>query len=566
MLRACHRDTCKPASPPSGPHLRANFTGTPEGVAAYFLFVAEEVRGYLAELGLRSLDEAIGRVDLLRQRAHRRPPGRRHRPRPAAGRRPRPTGPRHFVERVELQDPAVRPRRPAAGRRLPAGLGRRRRRPRLRDPQRRPRRRRRAVGRHRPRVRRAAAAGHRPGPAHRHRRARASAPSSPTASSSTSPARPTTTSARAWAAAGSSSARRDNDASELPIAGRQHLPVRRDRRRAVRGRRRRRAVRGAQLRRHGGGRGRGRPLLRVHDRRHGRRARPGRLQPRRGHDRRPGLRVRPRPRAADLPAQPRPGRRGAARHRRRSRSCAGWSSATPSSPGRRRSAMLLEHWAKAVDPRVARAAQGPGAPLRGKPGRPGRQRLRPVSGRSREPPEVREHRSTRSGVSNPSAASWERSVDRFGRRHGWERPAHTRVAATSPSSGSGWRAACSPPQRPAGPRGDRHGVSRRCRGAHRGGFDQAAATAQRLGAHPSVLTIHDWGHAADGRPWIVTDPQPAESRRHAAHAGRARSTSSGRSRSGVLLAGALETAHRAGIVHGDLSARPAGVRHRTASR
>ncbi|HEX6425043.1 MAG TPA: glutamate synthase large subunit, partial [Acidimicrobiales bacterium] len=69
MLRACHRDTCKPGVATQRPHLRANFTGTPEGVAAYFLYMAEEVRGYLAELGLRSIDEAIGRVDLLRQRA-----------------------------------------------------------------------------------------------------------------------------------------------------------------------------------------------------------------------------------------------------------------------------------------------------------------------------------------------------------------------------------------------------------------------------------------------------------------------------------------------------------------
>ena len=68
MLRACHRDTCKPGVATQRPHLRANFAGTPEGVAAYFLYVAEEVRTLLARLGLRSVDEAIGRVDLLRQR------------------------------------------------------------------------------------------------------------------------------------------------------------------------------------------------------------------------------------------------------------------------------------------------------------------------------------------------------------------------------------------------------------------------------------------------------------------------------------------------------------------
>jgi glutamate synthase (ferredoxin) len=69
MLRACHRDTCKPGVATQREHLRANFTGTPEGVAAYMIFVAEQVRRYLARLGLRTLDEAIGRVELLRQRA-----------------------------------------------------------------------------------------------------------------------------------------------------------------------------------------------------------------------------------------------------------------------------------------------------------------------------------------------------------------------------------------------------------------------------------------------------------------------------------------------------------------
>ena len=41
-------------------------------------------------------------------------------------------------------------------------------------------------------------------------------------------------------------------------------------------------------------------------------------------------------------------------------------------------------------------------------------------------------------------------------------------------------------------------------------FDRAATTAQRLGVHPSMISIHEWGQANDGRPWIVTDPQPAE--------------------------------------------------------
>ena len=68
MLRACHRDTCSTGIATQRPNLRAKFTGTPEGVAAYFMFMAEEVRGLLAQLGFRSLDEAIGRVECLRQR------------------------------------------------------------------------------------------------------------------------------------------------------------------------------------------------------------------------------------------------------------------------------------------------------------------------------------------------------------------------------------------------------------------------------------------------------------------------------------------------------------------
>jgi glutamate synthase domain-containing protein 2/glutamate synthase domain-containing protein 1/glutamate synthase domain-containing protein 3 len=104
MLRACHRDTCKPGVATQRPHLRANFTGTPEGVAAYFLFVADEMRGYLAELGLRSVDEAIGRVDLLRQRATGNPRADAMDLTPMLA-PPAADGPRRFVERVELQDP-----------------------------------------------------------------------------------------------------------------------------------------------------------------------------------------------------------------------------------------------------------------------------------------------------------------------------------------------------------------------------------------------------------------------------------------------------------------------------
>ena len=66
MMRACHLNTCPVGIATQDPELRKRFKGTPEHVVNFFFFVAEEVREILAELGLRSLDEATGRVDLLR--------------------------------------------------------------------------------------------------------------------------------------------------------------------------------------------------------------------------------------------------------------------------------------------------------------------------------------------------------------------------------------------------------------------------------------------------------------------------------------------------------------------
>jgi len=68
MVRTCHLDTCPVGIATQRPDLRAKFAGTPEMVVAYFELLAEEVRRLLASLGLRSLDEAIGRTDLLRPR------------------------------------------------------------------------------------------------------------------------------------------------------------------------------------------------------------------------------------------------------------------------------------------------------------------------------------------------------------------------------------------------------------------------------------------------------------------------------------------------------------------
>ena len=65
MMRVCHLDTCPVGVATQNPELRERFSGTPEFVVNFFEFIAEQVREMLASLGLRSLDEAIGRVDLL---------------------------------------------------------------------------------------------------------------------------------------------------------------------------------------------------------------------------------------------------------------------------------------------------------------------------------------------------------------------------------------------------------------------------------------------------------------------------------------------------------------------
>jgi glutamate synthase (NADPH/NADH) large chain len=65
MMRVCHLDTCPVGIATQNPVLREKFAGRPEFVENFFLFLAEEVRGYLAELGFRTLDEAIGHTELL---------------------------------------------------------------------------------------------------------------------------------------------------------------------------------------------------------------------------------------------------------------------------------------------------------------------------------------------------------------------------------------------------------------------------------------------------------------------------------------------------------------------
>ena len=65
MMRKCHLNTCPVGVATQDPVLRAKFTGAPEHVINYMFFVAEELRAIMAQLGFRTLDEMIGRVDCV---------------------------------------------------------------------------------------------------------------------------------------------------------------------------------------------------------------------------------------------------------------------------------------------------------------------------------------------------------------------------------------------------------------------------------------------------------------------------------------------------------------------
>jgi glutamate synthase (NADPH/NADH) large chain/glutamate synthase (ferredoxin) len=65
MMRVCHLNTCPVGVATQDPELRARFRGKPEHVVNFLFMVAEEVRRILASLGLRRLEDAIGRADLL---------------------------------------------------------------------------------------------------------------------------------------------------------------------------------------------------------------------------------------------------------------------------------------------------------------------------------------------------------------------------------------------------------------------------------------------------------------------------------------------------------------------
>ncbi|UKD50989.1 glutamate synthase large subunit [Amycolatopsis sp. FU40] len=68
MMRVCHLDTCPVGVATQNPKLREKFSGKAEYVVNFFEFIAQEVREYLAELGFRSVEEAVGHAELLDKR------------------------------------------------------------------------------------------------------------------------------------------------------------------------------------------------------------------------------------------------------------------------------------------------------------------------------------------------------------------------------------------------------------------------------------------------------------------------------------------------------------------
>ncbi len=65
MMRVCHLDTCPVGVATQNPVLRERYTGTPEFVETFFLFLAEQVREYLASMGFHTIDQAVGHAEML---------------------------------------------------------------------------------------------------------------------------------------------------------------------------------------------------------------------------------------------------------------------------------------------------------------------------------------------------------------------------------------------------------------------------------------------------------------------------------------------------------------------
>ncbi len=68
MMRKCHLNTCPVGIATQNPELRKKFEGTPEHVINFFFFIAQQVREWMAAIGFRTMDEMIGRVDMLEMR------------------------------------------------------------------------------------------------------------------------------------------------------------------------------------------------------------------------------------------------------------------------------------------------------------------------------------------------------------------------------------------------------------------------------------------------------------------------------------------------------------------
>ncbi|KAJ7184267.1 NADPH-dependent glutamate synthase [Mycena filopes] len=66
MMRKCHLNTCPVGIATQDPQLRAKFAGQPEQVINFFYYLAEELRGYMAKLGFRTINEMVGRADMLK--------------------------------------------------------------------------------------------------------------------------------------------------------------------------------------------------------------------------------------------------------------------------------------------------------------------------------------------------------------------------------------------------------------------------------------------------------------------------------------------------------------------
>ena len=68
MMRVCNLDTCPFGVATQNPELRKRFAGKPEYVINFMLFIAQELREYMSKLGVRTVDELVGRTDLLKKK------------------------------------------------------------------------------------------------------------------------------------------------------------------------------------------------------------------------------------------------------------------------------------------------------------------------------------------------------------------------------------------------------------------------------------------------------------------------------------------------------------------